>query len=132
MRIIFVGIHNKPGMKPLDSKTKSGKLIDAIIDLLGDDVECVKSNLFNSDSLPPEEAFEAGFRDWVNRIDWNSNDIVVCLGELVSDQLYHRLVQTLKLPHPSRMWSAQSQIDYINNAVVEILQLKNKISYATN
>jgi hypothetical protein len=31
MRIIFVGLHNKEHMKPLDSKTKSGKLIDRII-----------------------------------------------------------------------------------------------------
>ena len=27
----FVGMHNKPGMKPLDSKTMSGKMIDAVI-----------------------------------------------------------------------------------------------------
>lgn len=40
-RIIFVGIHNKPGMEPLDSRTKSGKIIDEVIAGL-EGRECVK------------------------------------------------------------------------------------------
>jgi hypothetical protein len=47
-RIIFVGIHNKPGMKPLDSRTKSGKIIDEVIRGL-EGRECVKTNLFDCD-----------------------------------------------------------------------------------
>jgi hypothetical protein len=49
MRVIFVGMHNKPGMEPLDSRTKSGKLIDRIINELP--IDCIKTNLYD-DSWP--------------------------------------------------------------------------------
>jgi hypothetical protein len=50
VRIIFVGVHNKPFKKPLDSRTSSGKRIDKIISHLPN-LECEKMNLFNLPSL---------------------------------------------------------------------------------
>jgi hypothetical protein len=68
MKVIFVGVHNKPHLKPLDSSTRSGKTIDGIIEQLPG-IKCVKTNLFDVDYMPPvDEAIK--LRDeFFNRIE---------------------------------------------------------------
>ena len=51
--VIFVGVHNKKGMKPLDSSTLSGKRVDMIIAKIGNiigynQMNFEKTNLFDS------------------------------------------------------------------------------------
>ena len=52
MKIIFVGIHNKKGFEPLDSRTKTGNIIDRIIERCDKGFEFEKTNLFDRDEMP--------------------------------------------------------------------------------
>lgn len=110
-RVIFVGIHNKPGKKPLDSSTRTGKVIDRIIAGLRG-FECVKSNLFHKDYLPSEEdiKYRKPYRithAWVLRVNWNSGDIVVLLGNDVAKIFKKANVNlpVIEARHPASIWS---------------------------
>jgi hypothetical protein len=103
MRIIFVGIHNKQGLQPLDSSTPSGKRIDAIIESFTG-YNCIKANLFDLHYFPLGIDPKAKAEEFSNRMAISEGDIVVCLGKSVCDYLAKRLKCTvLKCPHPSPM-----------------------------
>lgn len=121
MRIIFVGIHNKLNKLPLDSSTKSGKIIDQII--LNFRCECVKSNLFNTTSLPSDSitCYVLALQ-WVDFYNPMPPDIIVLLGKLcqhyfISSIFCHNI---LKIPHPASLYSNSSKLEYINNAIISI------------
>lgn len=116
MKVIFVGMHNKPGMEPLDSKTKSGKLIDRVIEGLPD-VECVKTNLYDSFHWP--ENFEDGdLMLWWIRVNADPKDIIVTLGESIHRR-FKKLI-TIKLGHPSAIWSNDAKVEYVKRAIDKI------------
>lgn len=119
-RIVFVGIHNKPGMKPLDSKSKSGMLIDRIITQLND-TTWIKSNLIDLDYLPnPIDPWQS-VSDWIMRTDYNCNtDIVVCLGQDVQKTMKPFITNTVNIPHPSIAWSNKSKAVYVQKALEKI------------
>lgn len=82
MKIVFVGIHNKPGMEPLDSATKSGKIIDIITSCFrGVDFE--KRNLFPVDYLPKGEAAE----EMVDQFPIEPDARYILLGTIVNNAL---------------------------------------------
>lgn len=126
-RIIFVGIHNKPGMEPLDSRTKSGKIIDEVIKRL-EDFEHLKCNLFDLDETPnkevyidwPTELARLQF-DWLERVKLNQHDIVVLLGDAVNKYFPHELpIKTIYVPHPASRHIKREQ--YIQSLIDKILQ----------
>lgn len=119
--IYFVGMHNKPGMQPLDSRTKTGKLIDKIIYVLQEN-KCVKTNLYNTDYRPNIiQKFDLAM-DWHHRIKPSPDDIIVLLGTEVHEHyvktLEHRKI--IKIPHPASRRSHESITGYILYAVEEI------------
>lgn len=80
MKIYFVGIHNKPGMKPLDSKTKSGKIIDQIISQFPD-CECIKTNLCDIDYFPIDRfEIREECQKWNETYGAKEDSIIVLLG----------------------------------------------------
>ena len=85
--VLFVGMHNKVGMKPLDSKTMSGKMIDAVIKELP--FKCTKTNLCEVEYLPKDwlEINQHGI-DWGEKYKPKENDIVVLLGKWVHDNFF--------------------------------------------
>lgn len=99
MRIIFVGIHNKPGMQPLDSKTKSGKIIDEIIKLLHNiDIECIKINLYDCDYHPTNYIVQLNYQiDWLRKLKPQKYDLVVLLGKLVKNEIDYDFVKIIYL-----------------------------------
>jgi hypothetical protein len=114
MKIIFIGIHNKEGLKPLDSSTDSGKRIDAIIANLNG-IECIKANLFDVSYMPLGVDAKAKAKDFVNRVGIKKDDIAVCLGKMVCNYLARNLKCTvLKVPHPSPMTTIRKD-DYIKD-----------------
>lgn len=124
-RIIFVGVHNKPGMEPLDSRTKSGKIIDEVIAGLPGR-ECVKSNLFNAEAVPKHRYDRiVGASFWNTRIEPTPNDIIILLGDTV--QAWFNTGQRLKVvcvPHPAsrhikRKEYIQDLINKINSQEVK-------------
>ena len=62
MKIIFVGIHNKPGKIPLCSSTPTGKIIKQITEKIKTK-KIVKTNLYDVDYLPVQEIEKGEFRE---------------------------------------------------------------------
>jgi hypothetical protein len=119
-RIIFVGMNNKPGVSPLCSSTKSGKLIDSVIwELraqtigLGDD-RIIKSNLFDLDHFPETTGFNY---EWCDRVGYRCDDIIVTLGASVHENFKKSPYKVVALGHPSAVWSNRKKFDYVDNAV---------------
>jgi hypothetical protein len=114
MRIIFVGMHNKPGLPPLCSTTRSGKLIDRIIEKING-FEIVKTNLFDCDYLPPVTSTAA--YDWAHRVGYVPGDIVITLGETVHSCFRKTTIKFIRMGHPSGVWSHEKQRQYIERAL---------------
>ena len=116
MKIIFVGLHNKEGMKPLDSKTKSGKLIDRIIKLISEEHEIIKSNLYDINYFPTDSLEqEKLIMDWCEKFNPDTNTISVVLGAHVHKMFpyYHNVI---KIAHPASKRSHKDMDEYVQNA----------------
>lgn len=115
----FVGMHNKPNMKPLDSKTMSGKIIDAIINELP--IFCEKTNMCEVDYMPKEKR-----EIWAHNLEWNekyqptTDSIIVLLGGWVHKHFLLTNAKIIKLPHPASSIYHAKKEDYIKNAVDKI------------
>lgn len=115
-KVFFVGMHNKPGMLPLDSKTKSGKLIDAIISQL--QYHCVKTNLCEIEYFPKEkkEIF-AGNLEWNEKYQPTDESIIVLLGSWVHRNFILTNAKIIKLPHPASFMVNVDKDAYLKKAV---------------
>jgi len=116
-RVIIVGLHNKPSMKPLDSKTKSGKLIDRIIKELPA-CSVVKTNLFDVEYFPTErlEQSELAF-NWIDRADLNINDLVIVLGAATRKSFPPIPNKTIYIAHPASKRSHVAMDEYVKKTV---------------
>ncbi len=121
MKIIFVGMHNKPNKEPLCSSTKSGKLIDRIIKKVKP-IRYLKTNLYNTEYYPPENSKERLAQDWINRYNPQPDDIIVLLGAEVHKHYIERLKikNVIKIPHPASQRSHVDMKAYVTRAVKQI------------
>ena len=107
-KIEFVGIHFKEGKEALDSTTKSGKIIDRVIENFKD-FECSKSNLFPTTVLPKKSARE----QYVDAFKVEEGTLYVCLGNIVRDCLMDRILLCVDMPHPGSIpWTCGGSEDY--------------------
>jgi hypothetical protein len=118
MRIIFVGIHNKPNTKPLDSSTRSGKLIDKIIINLKEH-DCLKTNLFDLEFIPREN-IKDNQQLWINTHNPSKNDTIILLGSNVHKLFPQVQSKVIKAKHPSAIWSKKAQEDYVTTILTKI------------
>jgi len=118
MKIFFVGIHNKPNTKPLDSSTKSGKLVDKIIVSLPQHT-CVKTNLFNLNEIPKE--IKPHQELWIQTHNPSNKDTIILLGSNVHKFFPQINSKIIKAKHPSAIWSKKTQENYIKNILKEIV-----------
>lgn len=115
----FVGMHNKPGMKPLDSKTMSGKMIDAIINELP--IFCTKTNLCEVDYFPKDKReIWAGNLIWSEKYQPTNDSIIVLLGGWVHKHFLLTNAKIIKLPHPASCFGNVNKEKYVKNAVEKI------------
>lgn len=126
MKIIFVGMHNKPHKKPLCSSTRTGKLVNRIIFALVP-VDYIKTNLFDVDYFPSmTEQFDLA-REWRDRVEPHKDDIIVLLGATVHEQFQpwpnDRII---KIAHPSSKRSHVEMDWYVDNAVTLIKKKLNE------
>jgi len=115
-RVIFVGLHNKPGMKPLDSKTKSGKLIDRIIEKCRrHGMNVLKTNLFDIDRLPLKEEIQSLSFDWIERTELYKGDIIVLLGAMTHEHFPKLPMDKtpIKVAHPASKRSHVEMDEYV-------------------
>ena len=123
MQVVFVGIHNKEDLMPLDILSKSGKIIHAIEKELG--IRALKTNLYDMDRMPIGNEIDDEPVKWWYRNEIESNAIIVLLGRFVHDNFFHYKDDTrhyIKLAHPasSLFHGKKTQEEYINSAVEKI------------
>lgn len=125
-KVFFVGIHNKPGMGPLDSRTKSGKVIDKMISNLPD-FECVKTNFYDSTELPAI-ADHQDRNNWQKRVGCKPGDLVVLLGSEVKlrwgNQSFDGIVVTID--HPAKVKTTEEKWEYFTDTIKTIGNAKFK------
>lgn len=128
-KVIFVGLHNKPGMKPLDVRTKSGKLIDRIVQPLTHRCIPVRlTNLFDVDYYPKEEEMDKLIFEWVERIELSKHDIVVLLGQTVHDYFPKLPIKNLlKIAHPASKRSHEEMDEYVEKTFAAILKISQQL-----
>ena len=119
-RVVFVGMCNKKGFAPLDSKSKSGKLIDKVIaelqcelDMFG--WEFLKTNLYDQEGWPNRH-YSSDIYDWASRVEYTGDDIVIVLGQSVRDVFSKGTLEFIGMGHPSAVWSNEKQKEYIKRS----------------
>ena len=119
-RVIFVGIHNKGELAPLDSSTKSGKLIKRIIDKLPSSFKVEKTNLYNIDHFPSGET-QTLKDEWY----WTNlpcpDDIIVLLGNHVHKAFDFNAGIILRVAHPASKRSHKDMDDYVDKVSNQII-----------
>lgn len=120
MKIIFVGLHNKPNMQPLDSHTKTGKLLDRIIKELPRGIEIIKSNLFDVDYMPCSVDFIKLIYEWYWEYLPIENDIIVLLGAIVHKEFIFDNGNIVKIAHPASKRSHGAMDNYVVDSVKKL------------
>ena len=127
--IYFVGMHNKEGMKPLDSKTMSGRAIDAIMcELSYKGYVSTKTNLCDTDYLPVDWLeINEHRRIWLEKYNPNSSDTIVLLGKWVQENAcFDGFNNVIELRHPASMVRKGSMPQYIMDSINTILKELNQ------
>lgn len=117
--IFFVGMHNKAGMQPLDSRTLSGKIVDMIIDRIG---PAQKTNLSDTEHLPDDPYAEA--INWHRRHNPKEGDTIILLGKWVQKHFLGSpglRLRIISAPHPAAPQYRGRLDDYIS-------EIESKIS----
>lgn len=129
MIVYFVGMHNKVGMTALDSRTKTGKVIDSVIEKFKDvpDIQFVKTNLCDTDYLPKETALHAG--QWHARFSPTKNDVVITLGRWVKDSFHYSGQRVINAKHPSGVFGTSNKEKYISDLCMQIIAKKAEILF---
>lgn len=119
-RVIFVGVHNKPGLPPLCSTTKTGKMIDRVI--AGIDIECLKTNLFDIDFMPDDLEAAHQYMNWFERIRPEAGDIVITLGKKVRSwfEISEYAFKVIMKRHPAGIYSNIKMDAYVESLVNQI------------
>lgn len=126
MRVIFVGLHNKPGKMPLCHSTKSGKLITRIINRLPKGIEKLRTNLFEVDYLPIDDELYSLQDKWYWTYLPVDDDIIVLLGAMNHKLFAFKELNIIKIAHPASKRSHEAMSDYVDSAVAKILELISK------
>ena len=116
-------------MAPLDSGTKTGKLVDRIIKGLPDSMEIVKTNILNTEEMVAPNEIYKYTEEW----QWTHlpvyDDIIILLGhatQLIYKNNVKSVGRIIRLAHPASMWSHKSMDGYVKKTVVEIKNIINK------
>jgi hypothetical protein len=114
--IYFVGIHNKPGMTALDSRTYTGKIIDMIIAKVG---KGVKTNLADTDSMPKWQTLNVWA--WHDRHSLVPGDTVVLLGKFTQKHFDRKPgIIHIEVDHPSAFRVRADVAGYVERVAEQI------------
>lgn len=129
MKVIFVGLHNKPDTNPLCRFTKTGKLLQRVITQLPD-VDFEKTNLYDIDHYPGnfEDRHQMAI-DWYWRVLTNPGDTIILLGAEVHKFFRYdkcEYCNILKFAHPASMRSHESMNEYVVKMIKAINPTRKK------
>jgi hypothetical protein len=115
--IIFVGMHNKKDKTPLCSSTKTGKLIDKIINELPYPRLTQRTNLYDIEYLPTDVDMKWYYAlGWHYRIRPDDNDVIVLLGaEVHKHFLRKKLTSIINVAHPASKRSTIEMFTYVKD-----------------
>ena len=121
--VYFVGMHNKPGKLPLDSNTKTGKIIDEIIS--GIKSNCVKTNLceveYHQIELVNQAEIDVKAKEWHYKYKPKDEDVIVLLGNWVKENFEwnfgKKLKNTVELFHPASFKVRGNKSQYVSDAI---------------
>jgi len=120
MKIIFVGIHDKEGLPPLCSTTKSGQIIDKIIERLPTDcTKFEKKNLFPVEYLP----YDIQERErMIDVFEIEEEAYYITLGKVVSEAFAGLNVHFFPVHHPGYIcrFARSTQERYIDTIVEQV------------
>lgn len=124
--VFFVGMHNKPGMQPLDSRTHSGKIVDLIIEHLN--VGAKKTNLADIDYKPLHPIFHA--EAWHEKHQPKPGDVIVLLGRWVQENFEYKAgTRNILVDHPAAFSARKNRDKYIDDVLEQIGSLLLPIEY---
>ena len=121
MNIIFVGIHNKPNTDPLCWNTKSGKLLQRVIDNFHT-IHFDRTNLYNLDHMPIRDQKRQLAIDWHFRIKPGKEDIIILLGDEVRKNFIERNHIILNFAHPASKRSHKVMNRYVKRMINTIME----------
>jgi len=123
MRVIFVGLHNKPHMAALDSGTKTGKLVNRIINKLPNDIEIIRSNILDTDELV---CFNETYK-YANEWYWTHlptiDDIIILMGamtQLIYKNDVRHIGNIIRIAHPASKRSHKDMDEFVINTAKKI------------
>ena len=129
-RVIFVGIHNKGELVPLDRSTKSGKLISRIINELPFSFACERTNLYNVGYFPTKDELYDLEQEWY----WTNlpchDDIIVLLGNYIHRSFPFDDGIILRVAHPASKRSHKDMDKYVKD-VTEMIIKKTPVNQNT-
>lgn len=130
MKVFFVGVHNKPGMDPLDSRTFTGKVVDEICRTA--EIEAVKTNLCGTDTLPDHDGIRECACYWQWAYEPSGGDVCVLLGKTVAKYfLNYSGVTLIKVAHPGSLRYGKDKGQYIQQ-VADLIKWALQISPLPN
>ena len=131
MKVLFVGLSNKPNVEPFDSSTNSGKVVDSIINKL--ECDCHKVNLVNYAPVnennklryPTTNEISAVIPEFMEFVTNLKPDLIVAFGNVVSNELQKIDMLNCKIiyhKHPSYIlvFQRKNLENYISKIVSEI------------
>lgn len=133
-RVVFVGITDKVSLSPFDSSTKSGAILDQIIEKLN--CSCFKMNYVPFAPLnelgklryPNQVELAQAYLPFLKSIKELNPDLLVVCGNMVWNELKKHSFSScdiIKIYHPSYVWVYQkSQVGtYVEQTVIQIKKI---------
>lgn len=106
-------------MAPLDSQTKTGKIVDEVIAALSP-IVCIKSNLFDLNHLPIAWSNKDVFK-WKERVQYNPDmDVVFTLGAVVGttmEKVFGNQKGMIQVAHPSSLWAKEKREKWVDDII---------------
>jgi hypothetical protein len=131
--VLFIGLSDKVERTPLQTGTKSGDLIDKVIEKVNS--ICYKVNLVNFAPLddnnnfryPNKQEMDLGYINLEKVINELEPCICVCLGKKVSKYLSNKLNESINIIHPSHIavYKREEMDTYVKKSA-EIINLRLK------
>lgn len=112
-------MHNKQGKQPLDSSTMTGKVVDKIAALVGQ--EFIKTNLCEVEYFVKDFAeINEHAIAWHKKYEPTTDDTIVTLGAWVKDHFWYDSLNVVSIGHPAGIFGPNNREKYITSAVEKI------------